>query len=119
MTDVTQQDTIYHTHHHLHLICLITWGLEHRSPHRMATGGWQYGVLGFCGVGPMVQAGDLLDFVKSRHRREAEEALVRRQEAEELAEYRRRHQEEMAQARPGGREQDTLSWKYCKWEGGG
>ena len=34
---VTQRDTIYDTHHHLHLICLITWDLEHRSPYRMAT----------------------------------------------------------------------------------
>ena len=76
----------------------------------------------------MVQAGDLRDLVQgevnraweeqSRHRREAEEALVRRREAEELAEYRRRHQEEMAQATPGWREQDTLSWKYRKKRGG-
>ena len=34
---VTQRGTIYYTHHHLHLICLIAWGLEHRSPYRMAT----------------------------------------------------------------------------------
>ena len=76
------------------------------------------------GVGLMVQAGDLRDLVQgevnrawgeqSRHRREAEEALVRRRETEELAEYRRRHREEMAQATPGWREQDTLSWKYRK-----
>ena len=76
----------------------------------------------------MVQAGDLRELVQgevnraweeqSRHRREAEEALVRRREAEELAEYRRRHQEEMAQATPGWREQDTLSWKYRKKGGG-
>ena len=76
------------------------------------------------GVGPVVQAGDLRDLVQgevnqaweeqSRHRREAEQALVRRRGAEELAEYRRRHQEEMAQATPGWREQDTLSWKYRK-----
>ena len=80
------------------------------------------------GVGPMVQAGDLRYFVwgevnraweeQSCHRREAEEALVRRREREELAEYRQRHQEEMAQATPGWREQDTLSWKYRKKGGG-
>ena len=76
------------------------------------------------GVGPMVQAGDLRDLVQgevnraweeqSRHRREADEVLVRRRETEELAEYRRRHQEEMAQATPGWREHGTLPWKYRK-----
>ena len=59
--------------------------------------------MGWGCTGPMVQAGDLRDLVQgqvnraweeqSRHRREAEEALVlvRRREAEELDEYRRRH----------------------------
>ena len=79
------------------------------------------------GVGPLVQAGDLRDLVQgevnraweeqSRHCREAEEPLVRRQEAEESAEYRRRQQEERAKATPGWREQDCLSWTYRK--GGG
>ena len=71
---------------------------------------------------PMVQAADLRYFApgdvnrawaeQSRRRREAEETLVRRQEAEELAGYRRRHQEELAQATPGRREEDTLSGGY-------
>ena len=56
---------------------------------------------------------------QSRHRREAEEALVRRLEAEQLAEYRRRHKEEMAQATPGWREQETLCWKYRQKKGAG
>ena len=55
--------------------------------------------------------------VCSRHRRDAEEALVRRREPQELAGCRRRHQEEFAQTAPGWRDQDSLSRKYR--QGGG
>ena len=47
----------------------------------------------------------------SRHRRGAEEDIVRRRDAEELAEYRRRHQEKLEEVAPEWREQNTLCWK--------